>query len=981
MPKKKTIPSKPVDDITEQHDPAAANGHELSAGEKTLPSTQAVPADEAPTIVSETEAVSADEEPTVVSESEAVGEATVAPVPLKGLNKRLLIGAAVAGGLMVIGGIIAGITLLGAKGVRLSEDRPTFSHPDGISIGVLGQGSLSADLGSIPRELFLQREAGADYDRALASIPTYLAMKSPLYTISTSGDAEAMIEIVIPNESQPYDTLDLYTWDAEAGEWRFVPSHVDYATETIHTEERPNNVAVFQTTPVPPLIGTTIESGNYIDQATGSTLNTVYPTGLHLRADGALEGSVYGGWQLGQGYAVIPVIYADDTNALAELLNNEASLALHIEDLSAFVIGDGYNGVALDYRNIDPQDSTAYISFVEQLAEKFHQYNKIVVVFLPRPTQTADAWSTAGYNWRGLGAAADYVVIAGSNDPAAYATEGEEMALLHWAVGEVSRLKIQMATSSLSVQQDSGNTSWISYEDALAGFGTVAVDTSVPEGAEGYEPGTTLTFNLNGGFSDLQADPVSGAYTYTANSGARVWIVTASTVRARLDMANRLHLGGMLVANMLDEGNDGGLITAINECKVNSMSTVPNQLLLEWQVIGASGAVLSEANEIGTPLDWQAAEAGDYTVQAEILGRNRVDRGSVGVRVAALPAETPTASPTPTRAPSAGGNNNPPAAATEPPQAPAPPSSVGGGGNPGGGFELGGQVPLSLGPAPYMQQAGMIWVKFQAKWPYVDAATACSYVASGHAAGFKVLLSIPGPLYPQSIDFAAYTNHLAAVASCQPDAVEIWNEMNLDREWPAGQLDPASYVSNMLAPGFNAIKSASPGTIVIIGALAPTGFDNGTNAWSDQRYLQGLAAAGAANYANCVGAHHNSGTTSPSVRSGRTEGDHYSWYFLPTLEVTYFSMGATLPVCITEFGYLTPEGYGALPPAFAWGADNTVAEQAAWLKEGADIARGLGWVRLMIIWNVGFTQWDSDPQAGYSIIRPDGSCPACDLLP
>jgi hypothetical protein len=92
-------------------------------------------------------------------------------------------------------------------------------------------------------------------------------------------------------------------------------------------------------------------------------------------------------------------------------------------------------------------------------------------------------------------------------------------------------------------------------------------------------------------------------------------------------------------------------------------------------------------------------------------------------------------------------------------------------------------------------------------------------------------------------------------------------------------------------------------------------------------------------------------------------------------------MGGTLPVCITEFGYLTPEGYGPLPQAFGWGGNTTVSQQAAWLKEGADIARGLGWVRLMIIWNVGFTQYDSDPQAGYSIIRPDGSCPACDLLP
>jgi hypothetical protein len=35
---------------------------------------------------------------------------------------------------------------------------------------------------------------------------------------------------------------------------------------------------------------------------------------------------------------------------------------------------------------------------------------------------------------------------------------------------------------------------------------------------------------------------------------------------------------------------------------------------------------------------------------------------------------------------------------------------------------------------------------------------------------------------------------------------------------------------------------------------------------------------------------------------------------------------------------------------------------------------------MMIVFNVGFTTWDTDPQAGYSIVRPDGSCPACGPL-
>lgn len=300
------------------------------------------------------------------------------------------------------------------------------------------------------------------------------------------------------------------------------------------------------------------------------------------------------------------------------------------------------------------------------------------------------------------------------------------------------------------------------------------------------------------------------------------------------------------------------------------------------------------------------------------------------------------------------------------------------------GFALGGQVPGFIAHPEVMREAGMTWVKFQIKWNAgTDPAMAEEMVASAHRNGFKVLLSIAGDPYPQeTIDYTSYTAFLRQVAAYQPDAIEVWNEMNLDREWPAGQIDPASYVNDMLAPAYQAIKSVSPQTAVIVGALAPTGFDNTTNAWSDARYVQGMAAAGVANHADCVGVHHNAGTTSPSARSGHVADPgeaHYSWYFLPTVEVYYDGLGGALPVCLTEFGYFTPDGHdGAVPSNFAWGAGNTIQEQAAWLAEGAQISEDLGYVRLMIVWNVDFERWDDDdPQAGYAILRPDGTCPAC----
>jgi hypothetical protein len=34
----------------------------------------------------------------------------------------------------------------------------------------------------------------------------------------------------------------------------------------------------------------------------------------------------------------------------------------------------------------------------------------------------------------------------------------------------------------------------------------------------------------------------------------------------------------------------------------------------------------------------------------------------------------------------------------------------------------------------------------------------------------------------------------------------------------------------------------------------------------------------------------------------------------------------------------------------------------------------------MIVWNVDFPFWGSDPAGGYAMLRPGGGCPACDQL-
>jgi LysM repeat protein len=301
------------------------------------------------------------------------------------------------------------------------------------------------------------------------------------------------------------------------------------------------------------------------------------------------------------------------------------------------------------------------------------------------------------------------------------------------------------------------------------------------------------------------------------------------------------------------------------------------------------------------------------------------------------------------------------------------------------GFEFGGQT-QTFANKQAMRDSGMTWVKFQHKWTPGDSPDlVAGQIQEAKAEGFKVLISVTGATpYPaaNSIDFASFTEFVRGLAGLGPDAIEVWNEQNIDFEWPAGQIDPNTYVNSMLAPAYQAIKSANPNIMVISGAPAPTGFDNGTNAWADNRYIAGMRAAGAANYADCIGAHHNAGATSPSATTGHPGGSHYSWYFRPTLDLYYNTFGGARMVCFTELGYLSGDGFPGLPANFSWASGTSVQEHAQWLREARDLSASSGRVKMFIVFNVDFTFFDpaGDPQAGYAMIRPDGSCPACDAF-
>lgn len=821
-------------------------------------------------------------------------------------------------------------------------------------------------------------QARSEWAAAWAALPEALQPASPLYVVRARGSAELQLRFATGDYAVDGTSPEPYHWDAAHAEWRFMPYEQDAATIVSAAAAGP--VVLLAPQIRQPRLAATLEAGASTD-GSADLVDWLLVAGALIGEDGALQTDSLL-QDVPEGVPALALIRASDVASLNAALSSERSRAALIEDAIALVEGQTWAGLALDFGPLPRSQSEAFSALLDGLSEALATYDRQLAVRVPAPASTASGLNTYGYAWEQLGAIADAVILDLSGPPV---DEAANTALLEWATTRVSRSRLFVTLPALSLDEVGGHYRPISYDYALAPLGTVSLALEGTDAALQPQPGVPLTFRLSGQASRLEQVATDGLYRYEVYAGDgkhRVWIITARALRSRLDWIAAQGIAGAVIDGLFDAGSSPGATAAVREFRAGQPASALASLTVKWVVRDASGALLSEtASDIAAPLEWTPERAGQYTVSADLVGESVSRRGAASVLVsdpivpesvvaAVSPADRPDFIFIPEGMPLPVW---PPGLAAE------------------GTFELGGQVNHTVRHPVFMRQAKMSWVKFQLTWgPGQRADSARSLIDQGHGQGFKVLLSITGGgNYPGSIATAEYVEFLRAVAAYSPDAIEVWNEPNFYFEWPKGHIDGGAYVRDMLAPAYNAIKEVNPGIMVISGAPLPTGLYYSEGGCSvegygcdDWFYLQQMAQAGAANYMDCVGAHYNSGATAPSATMGHPADpgyQHYSWYFGSMLQLYGGTFGH--PVCFTELGYLSPEGYGGLPGSFNWATDTTIAEQAAWLAEAVQISRQSGQVRLLIVWNVDFTDQGSvDPKGGYAIVRPDGSCPACTAL-
>jgi polysaccharide biosynthesis protein PslG len=353
----------------------------------------------------------------------------------------------------------------------------------------------------------------------------------------------------------------------------------------------------------------------------------------------------------------------------------------------------------------------------------------------------------------------------------------------------------------------------------------------------------------------------------------------------------------------------------------------------------------------------------------------------------AFTVQSPQAAPAPTAAPAAASAPASPVAASSPDY--------------GMSVFLWGHPDTTSRDLKLVTDLGFRWQKTLFQWRAIEGACkgcfdwseADRVVKASAAAGVQTIARLdfqptwarkdgatngPPDNYQDYADFvsAFLTRYGAPSTIGRVAAIEIWNEVNLDREWGGAAINKqqaADYV-RFLSAAYTAAKAADPSVTVITAGLSPTGVTDGHSA-DDVTYLQWLFDAGLKGHYDVLGAHGNTQAPEVDVVPGSLHDfPHPSFYFrrIEQLHDVMVSNGdADKRVWLLEFGWTSD----TVHPNYSWFA---VSED----KKAANIVKALQyarqnwqpWIGVMTLWTLPDPGWTKDREEyWWAITNADGT--------
>jgi hypothetical protein len=318
----------------------------------------------------------------------------------------------------------------------------------------------------------------------------------------------------------------------------------------------------------------------------------------------------------------------------------------------------------------------------------------------------------------------------------------------------------------------------------------------------------------------------------------------------------------------------------------------------------------------------------------------------------------------------------------------------------------------------YAKQLGVRWVKFQFAWDLLEPEQGLTsqaffryrlFVQRAKQEGFNVLVSLAkapdwarvtaeedGPprdpqLLANFISMLLGDIRTDLLGRSYVDAIEVWNEPNLRREWNGGTLSGADYM-RLFDAAYHAIRAAEggPGIVIVTAGLAPTGVNDGVQAVNDRVYLQQMYSAGLADprYQNVViGAHPYGAWNPPDARCCGNSDLGYdkdpTFFFLDNIEdlrdIMVQNGDAARPIWITEFGWGTYTGLidavggpAPTPPGHPYFGYIDDWQMANYIMRAFELGQTLSYLGPMILWNLNFAGPAfvelQDPRSAYAIL-------------
>jgi len=304
-----------------------------------------------------------------------------------------------------------------------------------------------------------------------------------------------------------------------------------------------------------------------------------------------------------------------------------------------------------------------------------------------------------------------------------------------------------------------------------------------------------------------------------------------------------------------------------------------------------------------------------------------------------------------------------------------------------------------------IKAAGLQWIKLTVPWRSIEASCkGCidwdeldRVMLIASQAGLKVLARVDHPpAWARAVpaengppddpyDYADFVGEMARrYANGSPkgtiNAIQIWNEPNLSREWGGTGVEPiidrraaVNYMS-LLRQSYQEIKAKDPTKIVVSAGLSPTGTNDGT-AIDDITYLEWLYDNDLDEYSDAIGAHGPGYGSAPEAdRLSNPAFPHDSFYFRRIEQVHDLMVrkgDVNKQVWVLEFGWTTDTVH---PDRSFYAVTPEV--QADYIVRAYKFAKAnwSPWVGPMFVWNMRDPTWTPDnEQLWWSIINADGT--------